>query len=163
MNPETIHIAELTAAARFARVLELTKSGVEHDLDTFTKDGLFCADLTIYPAVGSGMTLQEALAELNVAAYTAAKAARLTASPLRLRLGELATLTDKLVDGHPLPPRLDALIGFIEELRDHRPEVISGRRRDPQNDQDDLMPLGEFEAFQADAETLIGKRKAVAA
>lgn len=60
-------------------------------------------------------------------------------------------------------PSYDALIAFVEELRDHRPEVISGRRRDPQDDTPDMMPVDEFEAFQADAETLIGKRKKVAA
>jgi hypothetical protein len=59
-------------------------------------------------------------------------------------------------------PGYDALLGFIEEVRDHKPEVISGRRRDPQDDTDDLMPLPEFEAFQADAEKLIGKRKVAA-
>ena len=60
---------------------------------------------------------------------------------------------------------LDALIGFVEELRDHKPEVISGRHngnRDPQDDTDDLMPLNEFEAFQADAEALVGKKRKVA-
>jgi hypothetical protein len=59
-------------------------------------------------------------------------------------------------------PGYDALIGLIEELRDHKPEVISGRRRDPQDDTDDLMPLNEFEAFQADAEALVGKKRKVA-
>jgi hypothetical protein len=57
---------------------------------------------------------------------------------------------------------LDALIGFVEEVRDHKPEVISGRRRDPQDDTDDLMPLDEFEAFQADAEALVGKKRKAA-
>jgi hypothetical protein len=57
---------------------------------------------------------------------------------------------------------LDALIGFVEDVRDHKPEVISGRRRDPQDDTDDLMPLDEFEAFQADAEALVGKKRKVA-
>lgn len=57
---------------------------------------------------------------------------------------------------------LDALIGFVEEVRDHKPEVISGRRRDPQDDTDDLMPLNEFEVFQADAEALVGKKRKVA-
>jgi hypothetical protein len=60
-------------------------------------------------------------------------------------------------------PGYDALIGFVEEVRDHKPEVISGRRRDPQDDTDDLMPLPEFEAFQADAEKLVGKKRKVAA
>jgi hypothetical protein len=55
-----------------------------------------------------------------------------------------------------------ALVSFIEELRDHKPEVISGRRRDPQDDTDDLMPVNEFEAFQADAEKLVGKKRKVA-
>lgn len=54
-----------------------------------------------------------------------------------------------------------AFVSFIEELRDHKPEVISGRRRDPQDDQDDLMPLPEFEAFQADAEKLVGRKRKV--
>jgi hypothetical protein len=63
-------------------------------------------------------------------------------------------------------PGYDALLGFVEEVRDHRPEVISGRHngnRDPQDDQDDLMPLDEFEAFQSDAEKLVGKKQKVAA
>jgi len=60
-------------------------------------------------------------------------------------------------------PGYDALFGFTEEVRDHKPEVISGRRRDPQDDTDDLMPLPEFEAFQADAEALVGKKRKVAA
>jgi hypothetical protein len=53
----------------------------------------------------------------------------------------------------------DALRAFIEELRDHKPEVISGRCRDPQDDVPDLMPLDEFAAFQADAEKLVGKKQ----
>jgi hypothetical protein len=59
-------------------------------------------------------------------------------------------------------PGYDALLGFVEEVRDHKPEVISRRRRDPQDDTDDLMPLPEFKAFQADAESLVGKKQKVA-
>ena len=57
-------------------------------------------------------------------------------------------------------PKADhlAMTGFIEEVRDHKPSVISGRHmgnRDPQDDLDDMMPLAEFEAFQDDAAKLI--------
>lgn len=59
-------------------------------------------------------------------------------------------------------PGYDALIGFIEELRDHKPGVISGRRSDPQDDQDDLIAAQVLWDFQADAEKLVGKSKKVA-
>lgn len=55
-------------------------------------------------------------------------------------------------------PTYDALLAFAEELRDHKPTVFSGRHngnRDPQDDVPDMMPLAEFEAFQADAGALI--------
>jgi hypothetical protein len=59
---------------------------------------------------------------------------------------------------------LDALIGFVEEVRDHKPTIHSGRHKsgDPAWDEDDLMPLDEFEVFQADAEALVGKKRKVA-
>ena len=59
---------------------------------------------------------------------------------------------------------LDALIGFVEDVRDHKPTIHSGRHKsgDPAWDEDDLMPLDEFEAFQADAEALVGKKRKVA-
>ena len=63
-------------------------------------------------------------------------------------------------------PKADfaTLTGFVEEVRDHKPEVISGRARDPQDDVDDMMPVGEFYAFQTDAEAIVGRKvKKVAA
>jgi hypothetical protein len=62
-------------------------------------------------------------------------------------------------------PSYDALLGFVEEVRDHKPTIHSGRHKsgDPAWDEDDLMPLDEFEAFQADAEALAGKKRGVAA
>ena len=50
------------------------------------------------------------------------------------------------------------LVGFIEEVRDYKATVISGRHngnRDPQDDLDDMMPLDEFVAFQDDAAMLM--------
>jgi hypothetical protein len=62
-------------------------------------------------------------------------------------------------------PGYDALLGFVEEVRDHKPTIHSGRHKsgDPAWDEDDLMPLDEFEVFQADAEGLVGKKRKVAA
>jgi len=44
---------------------------------------------------------------------------------------------------------------LLSELVNHKPTVFDGRRRDPQDDVDDLMPVGEFEAFQDDAVKLL--------
>lgn len=61
-------------------------------------------------------------------------------------------------------PGYQALLGFAEEVRDCSPDVISGRSRDPQDDVPDMIEADVLWNFQADAETLIGKRqKAVAA
>ncbi len=58
--------------------------------------------------------------------------------------------------------RIEALEAFAEDVRDFTPEVISGRRHDPQNDVPDTMPVDEFYAFQAEAEAIVGaKRKKV--
>ncbi len=61
-------------------------------------------------------------------------------------------------------PGYDALLGFVEEVRDHKPTIHSGRHKsgDPAWDEDDLMPLNEFEVFQADSEKLVGKKRKVA-
>jgi hypothetical protein len=58
----------------------------------------------------------------------------------------------------------EALTGFIEELRDHKPTIHSGRHKsgDPAWDEDDVMPVDEFTVFQDDAEKLIGKKRKVA-
>ena len=48
------------------------------------------------------MTLSDALRELNDAAYTAAKAARMAQSPLADQLKSMALDTDAMVDGRPL-------------------------------------------------------------
>ena len=47
------------------------------------------------------------------------------------------------------------LIDLAEELRDHKPEVISGRSSNPEDDVDDMMALHTFEAFQQDAATAL--------
>lgn len=57
----------------------------------------------------------------------------------------------------------EALTAFIEEVRDFKPTVFSGRAPDPQDSLDDMMPLPEFEAFQEDAEALVGKKVRAAA
>lgn len=58
---------------------------------------------------------------------------------------------------------IDALIGFVEDVRDHKPTIHSGRHKsgDPAWDEDDLMPVDEFTAFQNDAEALVGKKRKV--
>ena len=55
-----------------------------------------------------------------------------------------------------------ALTGFVEAVRDHRPDVISGRAYDPQDDVDDMMWIGDFYAFQTDAEAIVGRKVKVA-
>jgi hypothetical protein len=55
--------------------------------------------------------------------------------------------------------RHDALLGFIEEVRDFKPTIIIGRAHDPQNDVDDLMTLEEFASMRADAATLFPATK----
>ena len=50
------------------------------------------------------------------------------------------------------------LLAFIEEVRDCRPDLISGRARDPQDDVADMIEADVLLAFQADAEALIGKK-----
>lgn len=52
----------------------------------------------------------------------------------------------------------DKLIGFVEEVRDCSPDIISGRAIDPQDDVDDMMPFNVFESFQAEASDLIGRK-----
>lgn len=57
-------------------------------------------------------------------------------------------------------PSYADLLAFVEEVRDHKPCVISGRDtfdRSGQSDVDDMMPVDEFYAFQSDAEKLAPK------
>ena len=54
-------------------------------------------------------------------------------------------LLERLMDAYDL----------LSELVNHKPTVISGRKPDPQDDVDDLMPVNEFEAFQDDAVKLL--------
>ena len=51
-----------------------------------------------------------------------------------------------------------AMVAFIEEVRDFRPDVISGRAHDPQDDLDDMMLVDQFYALQEDAEQIIGPK-----
>jgi hypothetical protein len=64
--------------------------------------------------------------------------------------------------GHSIDlSRIDALEGFIEYVRDFKPEALPGwaRARYRQEEGDDLMLLAEFEAIQAYAETLFPATK----
>ena len=67
--------------------------------------------------------------------------------------------------GFVVMPKADhlALTSFIEELRDFHPTIFRDTNPDPQDCTDDVMPLGEFQAFQADAADLIGPKARVAA
>lgn len=56
-------------------------------------------------------------------------------------------------------PSRFSLLAFVVDVRDYKPEVISGRSRDPQDDVPDLIEADTFYAFQADAEALIPKSK----
>ncbi len=56
-----------------------------------------------------------------------------------------------------LAARLADLTAFVAELRDWQPEVISGRRRDPQDDVDDMTPVGPVYDWQAEAKKLLGE------
>lgn len=52
--------------------------------------------------------------------------------------------------------RYEELIGFLEEVRDFKPTVLSGKdTSDPQRDMDDMMPLGEFLVLQDDAKAML--------
>lgn len=52
----------------------------------------------------------------------------------------------------------EALLGFAEEVRDLRPDVVSGRATDPQDDVDDMISADVLRTLQADATALIGKK-----
>ena len=52
---------------------------------------------------------------------------------------------------------IDRLRGFIEELRDYKPEIHSGRMADPQDDVPDMMEAETFLLFQEDATALLNK------
>ena len=58
------------------------------------------------------------------------------------------------------PPKAEAdkQIGFIEEVRDYKPTVYRDQADDPQDRMDDTMPVGEFYAFQTDAEEIVGRK-----
>lgn len=58
----------------------------------------------------------------------------------------------------PAAVSYEVLLAFVEEVRDLRPKVISGRRRDPQDDQDDMIAADVLWDLQKDAEALIGKK-----
>ena len=74
-------------------------------------------------------------------------------------LAECAAWIDALPTqgGNMSAPTYEQLAALVVELRDHKATVISGRRRNPEDDVDDLMPWAEFEAFQDDAARLIPK------
>ena len=57
------------------------------------------------------------------------------------------------------PPGYDALLAFVEEVRDYRPDVISGRAHDPQDEAPDMIEADTFYAFQEDAAKLAPKAK----
>jgi hypothetical protein len=66
----------------------------------------------------------------------------------------------------PSEPECTRLIAATNDLRRGREAMTAscpichgaGRTRDPQDSVDDVMPLPEFEAFQDDAEALVGKK-----
>ena len=57
------------------------------------------------------------------------------------------------------PPGYDALLAFVEEVRDYRPDMISGRAHDPQDEVPDMIEANTFYAFQEDAAKLAPKPK----
>lgn len=57
------------------------------------------------------------------------------------------------------PPGYDALLAFVEEVRDYRPDVISRRAHDPQDEVPDMIEADTFYAFQEDAAKLAPKAK----
>ena len=52
---------------------------------------------------------------------------------------------------------IERLTAFIEELRDYKPEIHSGRMADPQDDVPDVIEAETFLLFQEDATTLLNK------
>jgi hypothetical protein len=76
---------------------------------------------------------------------------------------ELVRLADDL--GFVVMAKADhiALTAFVEEVRDFRPTLYRDYRQDPQDREDDMMPFAELEAFQVDAEDLIGPKARAAA
>jgi hypothetical protein len=52
---------------------------------------------------------------------------------------------------------IERLRGFIEELRDYKVEIYSGRQHDPQDDVPDMMEAETFLLFQDDATALLNK------
>lgn len=52
---------------------------------------------------------------------------------------------------------IERLTAFIEELRDYKPEIHSGRQHDPQDDVPDVIEAETFLLFQEDATTLLNK------
>mgnify|MGYP000229537861 CR=1 FL=1 len=54
---------------------------------------------------------------------------------------------------------IERLTAFIEELRDYKPEIHSGRMSDPQDDVPDVMEAEVFITFQEDAIAALGESK----
>ena len=52
---------------------------------------------------------------------------------------------------------IERMTAFIEELRDYKPEIHSGRMADPQDDVPDVIEAETFLLFQEDATTLLNK------
>ena len=50
---------------------------------------------------------------------------------------------------------IDRLTAFIEELRDYKPEIHSGRMADPQDDVPDVIEADVFLTFQEDAKAAL--------
>lgn len=65
--------------------------------------------------------------------------------------------TDLPLSDRKPAPTYAALLAFVEEVRDCRPDVISGRRRDPQDDAPDMIDAEVLWTLQADATALVGK------
>ena len=58
----------------------------------------------------------------------------------------------------PKATKIDRLTVFIEELRDYKPEIHSGRMSDPQDDVPDVIEADVFLTFQEDAITALGEQ-----
>ena len=82
----------------------------------------------------------------------------LVADIKRSRL-EFERLIDQIQDDYTeQEEELERLWDFIEELRDFKPEIHSGRQQDPQDDVPDVMEVETFVLFQEDAAELMKGR-----
>ena len=67
---------------------------------------------------------------------------------------KMREITDALTEQ---AAEIDRMTAFIEELRDYKPEIHSGRQQDPQDDAPDVMEADVFLSFQDDAIAALNK------